>query len=187
MSDKETVDLVVRLTREEAESGITPPVTEHMNAAHARFAEVLLEAVESRKREKRDATSYTNGLDEFHLLEDVGDHSRVLVGVKTNDGYQCTIVPHDGILSVVNAARERDGLPRLVEEGDGEPEPEACGRLLISQDGHSLDPVCGKNVGHAGVCVLFAMMTGAANAATSTATKRRFATDAALSDRSRGR
>jgi hypothetical protein len=115
--DGEMVDLVVRgLTREEVlEIAERPLDPDGFLAALGAAIRSAREMKAEWEREERDATSYTDEQGRRLWLEQ-GEGG---VAIATPDGDP--LVPHPALLAVVNAARERDGLPRLVEEPASDP------------------------------------------------------------------
>jgi hypothetical protein len=120
MSDGEMVDLVVRgLTREEVYRWAGRDDSDEDYCVLLALA--ARRQVAEWEREERDATSYTDEQGRRLWLE----RGEGGVAIAAPDGDP--LVPHPALLAAVNAARERDGLPRLVEE---------------SVDGACSDPTC---------------------------------------------
>jgi hypothetical protein len=112
--DGEMVDLVVRgLTREEVYRWAGRDDSDEDYCVLLALA--ARRQVAEWEREERDATSYTDEQGRRLWLE----RGEGGVAIATPDGDP--LVPHPALLAVVNAARERDGLPRLVEEPASDP------------------------------------------------------------------
>jgi hypothetical protein len=113
MSDQEKIDLVVPgLTHEEMRLVATGHADELPG-----IAAVARAAMTDREREERDATSYT---DDDGSIFSIGPAYIHITSPTATVGALYVTKDHGKLAAVINAARERDGLPRLVEEsGDG--------------------------------------------------------------------
>jgi hypothetical protein len=118
VSDEEKVDLVVRgLTRDEIR--LRAQLIDGRGPAANALNRACREQVAEWEREERDARSYTHGGMRLDFAK-AQDDGYVVVGVSVADSDgrdgDWMIIGYDDLLCVENAARERDGKPRLMEE-----------------------------------------------------------------------